>query len=276
MARCPFASWHPISGSAGAYSGGPFKVVHHKTQGASIASARAAYANNASDPHFTVGPSEIQQHIDTAVAARSLRNESGGVQTNRDSAVQIEVVGFSGTTCPQGTLDNLARLLVWIGDIHKVPWFWPEGRPPLSAATGYGRNTGERHGSTWDATSGHYGHSQVPENDHWDPAYTDAEWAFLNSHMAAHRAASAPPAPKERIFVDSNSRTCTDPVTKGVWIADPKGAVYAIQGAPYLGGYNAHPEWGAGSDPRVCIGIEPAGNGYKLIFNDLAVYNFAR
>jgi hypothetical protein len=33
----------------------------------------------------------------------------------------------------------------------------------------------------WDGTGGHYGHSQVPENTHWDPAYTDAEWAQVYS-----------------------------------------------------------------------------------------------
>ncbi|EHK67647.1 hypothetical protein KYC_04137, partial [Achromobacter arsenitoxydans SY8] len=33
MARCPFATWRPISGSSGPHLGGPFKIVHHTTEG---------------------------------------------------------------------------------------------------------------------------------------------------------------------------------------------------------------------------------------------------
>ena len=33
MAICPFADQHPISGSSGAYKTGPFKIVHHTTEG---------------------------------------------------------------------------------------------------------------------------------------------------------------------------------------------------------------------------------------------------
>jgi hypothetical protein len=32
----------------------------------------------------------------------------------------------------------------------------------------------------WETTPGHYSHSQVPENTHWDPAYTDDEWWQLH------------------------------------------------------------------------------------------------
>src|SRR5690242_6455694 len=96
MPICPFATWRLISGPSGAYTGGPFKLVHHTTEGASAAGAMTAFKNNRSDPHFTVDGTTIYQHIDTGVAARALRNEPGGVQTNRDSAVQIEVVGFAG------------------------------------------------------------------------------------------------------------------------------------------------------------------------------------
>lgn len=187
--RATFAKWTPISGGAGAFTGGPLKVVHHKTQGDTAEGALRAYKTNRSDPHFTVGPNGVLQHIDTAEAARSLRNAEGGVQTNRDGALQIEVVGWSGTTCAPSTLENLVTLLVWIEQRHGVPWLWPEGRPPLTSAS-YGLNNGERHSSLWDATGGHYGHSQVPENTHWDPAYTDWEWQWLNDSM---RPKPAPP-----------------------------------------------------------------------------------
>src|SRR5262245_5928557 len=88
VARCPFAQWDEISGSAGTYLGGPFKIVHHTTEGSTYAGARAAYVAKRVDPHFTVFGEQVFQHIDTSVAARSLRNPPGGVETNRDSAVQ--------------------------------------------------------------------------------------------------------------------------------------------------------------------------------------------
>jgi hypothetical protein len=179
--RCPFAAWDPITGPAGAFTGGPKKVVHHKTQGSTLAGARAAYRANRSDPHFTVHPDGVHQHVDTAYASRALRNASGGVQTGRDGAIQIEVVGFSGSTAPAATLGHLLALLVWLRDAEGVAPVWPMGRPPTTAEAGYGLNTPHRNAAVWDRTGGHYGHSQVPENTHWDPAYTDAEWTQVYS-----------------------------------------------------------------------------------------------
>ena len=77
MARCPFAVWQPISGSSGPHVGGPYKIVHHTTEGSSATGALAAFAQNKSDPHFTVDATRILQHIDTAEGARALRTQRG-------------------------------------------------------------------------------------------------------------------------------------------------------------------------------------------------------
>lgn len=174
MARCPFAQWDEISGPSGSYTGGPFKVVHHTTEGSSYAGARAAFAANRSDPHFTVDGALVYQHIDTEVAARALRNADGGVQTNRDSAVQIELVGFAARDKRPDSLATLARLCRWIEAEHGVPQVWPNGLPRWSHSGGDpgGHN---RDAMTWDTRAGHYGHSQVPENTHWDPSLTPSE-----------------------------------------------------------------------------------------------------
>lgn len=164
MARCPFAVWDPISGSPGEFKGGPKKVVHHKTQGSTLTGARQAYKNNRSDPHFTVHENGTNQHIDTAYAARSLRNAVGGVQTNFDGAIQIETTGFSGVTMSPKTATHLVRLLQWLRSAEGVPWVWPSGRPPKTSTDGYGLDNGDRHAASWDRQGGHYGHSQVPEN----------------------------------------------------------------------------------------------------------------
>lgn len=178
MARYPGAEWLPFSGPSGSFTGGPFKIVHHTTEGSSAAGAFSAYRANRSDPHFTVDDGKIYQHIDTGVAARALRNRPGGVQTNRDSAIQIEVVGFAHRPKSRATLRNVARLCRWIEATHGVPKVWPNGRP-RPARDGVDPGGHNRDAHVWDTKGGHYGHSNVPENTHWDPAYSDDEVEFL-------------------------------------------------------------------------------------------------
>jgi len=189
MATCPFAVQKPITGSSGSYLGGPFKIVHHTTEGSTTQGAFDAFEANRSDPHFTVDSTTIFQHIDTGVAARSLRNPAGGVQTNRDSAVQIEIVGFAHLPKSRATLRNVARLCRWIEDQHGVPKVWPNG-PPKPAINGNDPGGHNRNATNWDTKGGHYGHSNVPENIHWDPAYTADKAAFVLAFDP-----EAPPSP---------------------------------------------------------------------------------
>ncbi len=184
MAIYPAAQWVPISGPSGSYNGGPFKIVHHTTEGGSVSGAFAAFRTHKSDPHFTVDETKIYQHIDTNVAARALRNPAGGVETNRDSAIQIEVVGFAHRAKSKATLRNVARLCRWLELKHGVPKVWPNG-PPKPAVGGHDPGGHNRNAATWDSKGGHYGHSNVPENTHWDPAYTADEVAFLMSYTGA-------------------------------------------------------------------------------------------
>lgn len=179
MALCTFATQHPISRSSGSYTGGPFKIVHHTTEGGSAAGAFAAFAAHRSDPHFTVDKTTVFQHIDTGAAARALRHKlPNGIQTNRESAIQIEVVGFAGTTKSAQTLRNVARRYRWLEATHHVPRVWPAG-PPKPPRNGGDPGGHVRNAATWDGHGGHFGHSHVPDNVHWDPAYTAVEAAYL-------------------------------------------------------------------------------------------------
>ena len=177
MARCPFAVWHPISGSSGPHVGGPFKIVHHTTEGSTAEGALGAFAQNKPDPHFTVDATRIFQHIDTAEGARALRNAPGGVQTNRDSAVQIELVGFAHLPKDPRALTTGAAVPLDRGD-DGVPRSGPPAcrARPRTAATPAATTA-----MLWPGTdnSGHYGHCHVPENSHWDPGYNDEELAFI-------------------------------------------------------------------------------------------------
>jgi hypothetical protein len=69
----------------------------------------------------------------------------------------------------------------------------------------------------------------------------------------------APPQPEE-----DHNMIATDALTGGVWIAQRSGAVYAEDGAPYLGGCN-NAVVNAGNYP--CIGIDAYGDGYVLVLD---------
>jgi hypothetical protein len=96
MAKCPFAQWMPLPWSAGPYVAGPFKIVHHTTEGSTAAGAFNTYRQRHDIPHFTVDDQTIYQHLDTDVAATALAHPAGTVETNKHSAIQFELVGFAG------------------------------------------------------------------------------------------------------------------------------------------------------------------------------------
>lgn len=166
----------PMGG--GRLIGGTKKVVHHKTQVASE-NADALYRKSGYWPHFTVGPNGTQQHLSLNESSYALKNLKGGWETNRGGTIvaQVEVVGFSGVDMPHDTRQHLLGLLRWFRDEWGIPWEWPSGRP--AGANGpFNRNA-----DNWRFRDGHFSHSQVPENTHWDPAYTSAEWWLLHEEF---------------------------------------------------------------------------------------------
>lgn len=183
MARYPQATWHPMSGGAGAFLGGPFRIVLHTTEGSSVQGALAALKSAKSDSHFVAGDDGIVQLIDTSESARSLQNAAGGVQTNRLSAIQIEMVGDAARRKSMAMLSHVRRLCRWIEREHGVPHAWPAGLPmPMTYAEAQRKTA--RPISVWSSQGGYYGHSQVPENSHWDPALAPDEVSFLMADEA--------------------------------------------------------------------------------------------
>lgn len=203
MAKCPFATQKPITGSSGSYLAGPFRIVHHSTEGNKASDAMAAYKAKRADPHFTVDGSTVFQHIDTGVAARALVNAKGGVETNRHSAIQIELVGFAGKLKSKAALINVARLCRWIEATHGVPRVWPAGPPKPATAAGKDPGGHNRSAAIWKSKGGHYGHSHVPENIHWDPAYTKIEADFvLNATFGTGSTVTNPSDPLVKPLLD--------------------------------------------------------------------------
>lgn len=166
----PGARVMAASVDGGAMEGGPKKVVWHTVEASYSVSAAsmANYLNGARNSvHLCWNPvtGEIVQMIPANRAGRGLENRSGGVQTNRGGSVviQIEVVAQAKNPFTDTVCKNLDKIMDWLRS-WGIPDVWPAGNPGGSEM--YGPNP-QRTTSNW-SKSGHFTHSQVPENSHWD------------------------------------------------------------------------------------------------------------
>jgi hypothetical protein len=123
------ATWDTISGDLVLCGAGAFRIVQLTTEGNSYGAARAAFLVDPSDPHFAIGVNAVYQHIDTDRVARALRHRRDTVETNRLSAIQIQVVGFAALPKETAALATVATLCRWIERIYGIPQLWPNGYP---------------------------------------------------------------------------------------------------------------------------------------------------
>lgn len=168
---------------AGAMDGdGSRKLLLHDTEGSTIAGAVGAYTANNSWPHLTVDcrRRRVQQHIPFERAARALRNQAGGVQTNREGRylVQIEIVGFANNR--DGSMFGSLADYDWFGSVIVGPICRMLGIPIRSTVRwvsypdSYGVNASQRLSpSAWDAYEGILAHQHCPENTHGDTGLID-------------------------------------------------------------------------------------------------------
>lgn len=160
----------------GSMLGGPGKGLWHTTETATWPSY-----STGSFPHLTVmvGPGEqfvARQHIPFNRAARALRNESGGVQTNRVTRCQVEIVTRADVVDDHGLHpameDGLADLAVWL----EAEWGVPRVCTVqfLTYPESFGAGNGVRlEGAAWERYTGWLGHMHAAENDHGDPGALD-------------------------------------------------------------------------------------------------------
>lgn len=164
--------WHPDAKrvpypDAGSMNSNPARGVLHTTEGYGL----PRYSGSA--PHFTLNPKtgELWQHIAINRCAMALKNLSGGVETNRANAVQIEMIGFAKDTdnWPRSYYREVADLMRWIernsGVKRKSEVKFVAGSNHMSA-------------SRWNSYDCWCGHQHVPEQDHWDPGQFRIDWAL--------------------------------------------------------------------------------------------------
>ena len=186
-ARYPKARWLGNGVDSGDYTGGPWKVVLHTTETSGV----PGYKGGRTAPHLTYNARTRRwvQHTSLLKAARALVNAPGGAQTNRDRAIQVEIVCYSNRPITIGyshrtwvgdlTDDNyrdLREFLLFAVDEFGVELKWP-GRKALSwsqaNAPGFRFTTRQ-----WDEWNGICAHQHVPEgNTHWDTG--DLNWEKL-------------------------------------------------------------------------------------------------
>jgi hypothetical protein len=170
--RAKPAVWHPGARRDPYTDAGPFttglpKLVWHTTEGTSL----PRYAGSA--PHFTLNPrtGELWQHIPIDRAAKALRHPAGTPETNKARAIQVELIGFAGTTqdWSDGEYARIASLARWIEPNARVP------RKCTVTFTGSNVSPRRLSWSEWMTYTGHLGHQHVPANDHWDPGRFDID-----------------------------------------------------------------------------------------------------
>lgn len=158
---------------------GPVTIgVLHTTESTRFYPARENYFGHSSYPHFTcvvVGRVFFAyQHISLRRAARALKNLSGGVQTNRQGVIQIEVVGSATRpfTDDPVMVAGLKDLMRWIESQTEIK---PRSTVNwIAYPKSYGENAKQRLSHhQWNHYNGWLGHQHVPENDHGDPGAID-------------------------------------------------------------------------------------------------------
>lgn len=144
----------------------PAKGVGHTTEGVSEV---PNYGGSA--PHFTIGQKFVSQHRPLGDMAGTLRNEGGGVETNRLVRLQFELVGFSSLKpwLPDSSLqrDALAGLYEFAEQELDIPkkHVWPDVLEPGHV---WAVEDNPRRPKKFPGTPGWYAHGEVPENTHWD------------------------------------------------------------------------------------------------------------
>lgn len=166
----------------------PPRVVWHTVEAdpgtnAVWASMIRVLKGKSAEPQVLYDPvtDRLGQFMPLNVSGRALRNDNGA-QTNRTGRVciQIEVIGraakpFTGTWKPGPNFRNLMQALATWG-IREV---WPAGAPPrFVASPPHNVPESPRSRKVWLNEGGHYGHSQIPGNDHGDPGAIDITALF--------------------------------------------------------------------------------------------------
>lgn len=189
----PDAIQIPFEGAdGGSYTAGPFRGILHTTESERFHPSTKEYYGHKNPPHFTLYDGQLYQHFPINRAARALANPAGGVQTNRRSAIQIEIcwTAKSINDMPEANWSALARWMRWVEAQTGIK----RTAPVFGDSRQYGiGNALELTPSAWKSFNGWCGHQHVPENAHWDPGPISEKWI---DYLGLNRVVA--PKPKQK------------------------------------------------------------------------------
>lgn len=211
MASFAFQALPAGSGAAGSYVDAPWRVMFHTTE--TTADPRSWVPGWISPSHIVADYERdlVIECIALDQAAKALWNEPGGVETNRQRCIQVELNGRADDagSWPDAKLRWIATAVLvpivkWIraqgGDIDLTDV--PEPGPHANSAR---VDAPQRMAfPRWNTFNGVCGHRHAPENDHYDADQLDmraiATYAAAELGTPTHPA-TAPvtpaPAPQE-------------------------------------------------------------------------------
>jgi peptidoglycan hydrolase-like protein with peptidoglycan-binding domain len=193
-------------GGAMDHPSAPARVVWHTTESGTGDDAFRAVAAHlirvSAEPHLLYDPTtdRLGQFGPLDKSARALKND-GSTRTNRvgKACIQIEVLGraakpFTATWKPGPNFKvMMAAIRSW-----KIPDTFPAGRLATSGADATNRPR-----TVWMTKGGHYGHANIPGNDHWDPGNIDKS-ALFEAAPAGKPAPGTGTKPPKRVVDLSN------------------------------------------------------------------------
>lgn len=219
--------------------GGTFKMTWHTYEAdpRSLSAKRGAERLNAAGNslHLCFNPisGEFAQSVPSNRAGRGLKNLPGGVQTNRHGKIniQIEVIAYASAPwtkyiTPAGK-EGLRQILAWAKSLG-IPPVWPN-HAPVDYKASYPASHYPRPLGTWKTSSGHFSHSQVPENYHGDPGAIDITlWRLPEPAPEPKPEPKPTTTPTPAPFLIRRYMRVTDPLMHGtdiLWVAKKLGLV---------------------------------------------------
>lgn len=188
--------------------GGPPRVTWHITYDSlrsdgtpAITHSRVAdYLNEKGyQVHLVWDPvtGDIIQELPADRGGAGLRNQSGGVQTNNMGEVNLQIEAYFTPGVVRGGVQYMQLTDTPMVNFDKIMSWADSWGIPRVAPLG----PGDRNSSVWVNQAGHYGHFNVPENDHSDPVVS------INDILAHTGSTSPPTQGEDQLFSASDGPT---------------------------------------------------------------------
>lgn len=185
--------WHPtaIQVIPSSYTGSLLssfeKQVIHTTETEKYTPSKVSYYGHQLWPHATLAQINnvwtLFQHLPLNRSSACMRNLVGGVETNRDGCIQIEIAytAGKGQELPTGGLNKLYEWLSWVGRKTEIPFHFVDDFHYYLPENNYqlGKEPWRLRGAAWDSFRGILGHQHADENVHGDPGKINVAYLKL-------------------------------------------------------------------------------------------------